>query len=52
MKVDGVTAVYPFGDDAKVTVLTKKSDGLSEESVKKLLEGSKEFKLKSFPKKA
>lgn len=45
-------AAYPFGDDAKVTVLTKKADGLTEESVTKLLEGNKDFKLKKFPKKA
>ncbi len=49
MKVDGVVAAYPFGDDAKVTVLTKKSDGLTEASVTKLLEGNKDFKLKKFP---
>lgn len=30
-------------------MLTKKADGLTEESVTKLLEGSKEFKLKKFP---
>lgn len=52
MKVEGVVAAHPFGDTHKVLVLTKAADGLTEESVKKLLDGMKDFKLTKFAKKA
>ncbi len=48
-KVDGTIVVLPFGDTSKVEYQSTKSDAITEDSVKKLLEGSK-FKLKSFSK--
>lgn len=47
--MDGTIVVIPFGDSSKVEYQSLKSDALTEDGVKKLLEGSK-FKLKSFAK--